>query len=176
MVRSRPWVSSSKRYVVRRHATRRAIPIRAFICSVGRTPRAAAAALIREGAPVILQRVVAEATSDRQRSDIVELERRLTAYLERRIPLWVQALEADDAERAPAIKRLLRADAEAGESIPPVILLGTVAIGYRLIESEIRTRASAYGFTAEVLWGEMDLLRRTVGEMRRGLADGESVA
>src|SRR5438552_7764802 len=152
MGRSRPWVSSSKRYVVRRHATRRAIPIRAFICSVGRTPRAAAAALIREGAPVILQRVVAEATSDRQRSDIVELERRLTAYLERRSPLWVQAAEADDAERAPAIKRLLRADAEAGEIIPPVILLGTVAIGYRLIESEIRTRASAYGFTAEVRW------------------------
>ena len=79
-------------------------------------------------------------------------------------------------ERAPAIKRLLRADAEAGEIIPPVILLGTVAIGYRLIESEIRTRASAYGFTAEVLWAQMDLLRRTVGEMRRGLADGESVA
>src|SRR5205823_13276640 len=56
------------------------------------------------------------------------------------------------------------------------MLLGTVAIGDRLIESEIRTRASAYGFTAEVLWAEMDLLRRTVGEMRRGLADGESVA
>src|SRR5438105_13837657 len=126
MVRSRPWVSSSKRYVVRRHATRRAIPIRAFICFVGRTPRAAAAALIRDSAPVILQRVVAEATSDRQRSDIVELERRLTASLARRIPQWVEALEADDAERAPAIKRLLRPDDEAGEIIPPLIRLGTV--------------------------------------------------
>src|SRR5207237_10015999 len=115
---------------------RRAIPIRAFICFLGRTPRAAAAGGVREGAAVILQRVVAEATSDRQRSDIVELERRLTAYLERRIPLWVQALEADDAERAPAIKRLLRADAEAGEIIPPVILPGTVAIGYPLIEPD----------------------------------------
>src|SRR5207237_8417955 len=97
-----------------------------------------------------------EDSPDPERVDIVALERRLTAYLERRIPLWVQALEADDAERAAAIKRLLRADAEAGEIIPPVILLGTVAIGYRLIESEIRTRASAYGFTAEVLWAEMD--------------------
>jgi len=96
-------------------------------------------------------------------------------YLERRIPLWVQALEADEAERAAAIKRLLRADAEAGESIPPVVLLGTVAIGYRLIESEVRARASAYGFNAEALWAEMDLLRRTVGEMRRRLADGEGV-
>jgi len=143
---------------------------------MGRTPRAAAAALIRDRAPFVLQHVVADATSDRQRSDIVELEHRLTGYLERRIPLWVQALEADDAERAPAIKRLLRADTEAGESIPPVILLGTIAIGYRLIESEIRTRASAYGFTAEVLWAETDLLRRTVAEMRRGRADGESVA
>jgi hypothetical protein len=57
-----------------------------------------------------------------------------------------------------------------------VILLGTVAIGYRLIESEIRLRASEYGFSAEALWAEMDLLRRTVGETRRGLADGESVA
>ena len=142
---------------------------------MGRTPRAAAAALIRESAPAISQRVVAEVTSDRQRSDIVELERPLTMYLERRIPLWVQALEADEAERAAAIKRLLRADAEAGESIPPVVLLGTVAIGYRLIESEVRARASAYGFNAEALWAEMDLLRRTVGEMRRRLADGEGV-
>ena len=143
---------------------------------MGRTPRASAAALIRERAPVIVPRVIAEASSgDLQRKDTVGLEQRLTAYLERRIPLWVQALEADDTERVRAIQRLLRSDAEAGENIPPVVLLGTVAIGYRLIESEIRTRASEYGFSAEALWSEMDLLRRTVGEMRRRLGD-ESVA
>src|SRR5438445_596578 len=80
------------------------------------TPRAAAAALVRKRASAILPRVISDATSgDRQRTDAVELERRLTAYLERRIPLWVQALEADDAERAKAIQRLLRTDAEAGE-------------------------------------------------------------
>jgi hypothetical protein len=141
------------------------------------TPRVAAAALVRQHAATIVPRVVAEATAgDRKSSDSIELGRRLTAYLERRIPLWVQALEADDRERAPAIRRLLRTDAEAGENIPPVVLLGTVAIGYRLIESEIRTRASDYGFSAEALWAEMDLLRRTVGEMRRRFADGESVA
>ena len=141
------------------------------------TPRAAAAALVRKRASTILPRVISDATSgDRQRSDAVELKGHLTAYLERRIPLWVQALEADDAERAKAIQRLLRTDAEAGDNIPPVVLLGTVAIGYRLIESEIRTHASEYGYSAEELWAEMDLLRRTVGEMRRRLADGESVA
>ena len=141
------------------------------------TPRVAAAGLVRQSASAILPRVISEATfGDGQRSDSVELTRRLTAYLERRIPLWVQALEADDTERAPAIRRLLLTDAEAGENIPPVVLLGTVAIGYRLIESEIRARASEYGFSAEALWAEMDLLRRTVGEMRRRLADGESVA
>jgi hypothetical protein len=140
-------------------------------------PRVAAAALVRQRASAIVPRVISEATSgDLRRNDSVELERRLMAYLERRIPLWVQALEADDAERVRAIQRLLRGDAEAGENIPPVILLGTVAIGYRLIESEIRLRASEYGFSAEALWAEMDLLRRTVGETRRGLADGESVA
>jgi len=32
------------------------------------------------------------------------------------------------------------------------------------------------GFSAEALWAEMDLLRRTVGEMRRRLGEGESVA
>jgi len=144
---------------------------------MSRTPRAAAAALVRQRAPAILPRVIADAASgDRQRGDAVELERRLTAYLERRIPLWVQALEADDAERAPAIQRLLRTDVEAGENIPPVVLLGTVAIGYRLIESEIRTHASDYGYSAEALWAEMDQLRGTVGEMRRRLVDGESVA
>jgi hypothetical protein len=144
---------------------------------MGSTPRAAAAALVRQHASSIVPRVVADATAgDRQTSESIELERRLTAYLERRIPLWVQALEADDKERAAAIRRLLRTDAEAGENIPPVVLLGTVAIGYRLIESEIRIHASDFGFSAEALWAEMDLLRRTVGEMRRRLADGESVA
>jgi hypothetical protein len=139
--------------------------------------RVAAAALVRQRASAILPEVIADATSgDLERSDSLELERRLTAYLERRIPLWVQALEADDAERGPAIQRLLRSDAEAGEQIPPVILLGTVAIGYRLIESEIRMRAPDFGYSAEALWAEMDLLRRTVGEMRRRLSDGESVA
>jgi hypothetical protein len=139
--------------------------------------RVAAAALVRQRASAILPEVIADATSgDLKRSDSLELERRLTAYLERRIPLWVQALEADDEERGPAIQRLLRSDAEAGEQIPPVILLGTVAIGYRLIESEIRTRAPDFGYSAEALWAEMDLLRRTVGEMRRRLSDGESVA
>ena len=141
------------------------------------SPRVAAAALVRERASVILPLVIAEATSgNRPGQEGAELHRRLAAYLERRIPLWVQALEADDAERAPAIHRLLRTDAEAGENIPPVVLLGTVAIGYRLIESEIRTRAPDFGYAAEALWAEMDLLRRTVGEMRRRLADGEGVA
>ena len=79
-------------------------------------------------------------------------------------------------ERPAAIMRLLRGDAEAGEDIPPVVLLGTIAIGYRLIESEIRERASEYGFSAQALWAEMDLLRRMVGEMRRRQGDDESVA
>jgi len=141
------------------------------------TPRVAAAALVRASAPAIVPRVVADATAtDRKTSDSIELDRRLTAYLERRIPLWVQALEADDRERATAIRRLLRADADAGEQIPPVVLLGTVAIGYRLIEFEIRAHAADYGFSHEALSSEMDLLRRTVGEMRRRLGNGESVA
>lgn len=106
----------------------------------------------------------------------MELEHRLTAYLERRIPLWVQALEADDQERATAIRRLLRTDVDAGEQIPPVVLLGTVAIGYRLIEAEIGARAAEYGFPHEALWAEMDILRRTVGEMRRRFADKEGAA
>ena len=140
------------------------------------TPRAAAAALIRAHASAIVPRVVAEATAGDRKATDIELDRRLTAFLERRIPLWVQALEADDRERVIAIRRLLRTDADAGEQIPPVVLLGTVAIGYRLIESEMRTRAPDYGYTAEALWAEMDLLRRSVAETRRRLADGEGVA
>ena len=123
-----------------------------------------------------MPQVIAAATSDGQESEALDLERRLTAYLERRVPPWTQALEADDVERTEAIQRLLRVDAEAGESIPPVIVLGTVAIGYRLIEAEIRMRAPEFGYPAEVLWGELELLRRKVAEMRRRLSDGESVA
>jgi hypothetical protein len=142
-----------------------------------RTPRVAAAALVRARAAVIVPLVVAEATAgDRKTTDTIELERRLTDYLERRTPLWVQALEAEDRERVTAIRRLLRADADAGEQIPPVVLLGTIAIGYRLIESEIRERAADYGFSYESLWSEMDLLRRTVSEMRRRSADDEGAA
>jgi hypothetical protein len=141
------------------------------------TPRVAAAALIRARAAAIVPQVVAEATEgDRKTSESLELERQLTAYLERRIPLWVQALEAEDRERVAAVRRLLREDADAGRQIPPVVLLGTVAIGYRLIESEIRGRAAEYGFSPEALWFEMDLLRRTAGEMRRRPADDAGAA
>ena len=140
------------------------------------TPRAAAAALIRAHASAIVPRVVAEATAGDRKATDIELERRLTAFLERRIPLWVQALEADDRERVIAIRRLLRTDADAGEQIPPVVLLGTVAIGYRLIESEIRARAGEYGFSHEALWAEMDLLRRSVAEVRRRSADDAGAA
>jgi hypothetical protein len=141
---------------------------------MGRSPRLAAAALVRQWAPALVPRVIADATSgDRPGRESVELERRLTAYLERRVPLWVQALEADDAERPMAVRRLLRTDAEAGESISPVVLLGTVAISYQLIESEIRRRAAEYGYSAEAVWAEVDLLRRNVAEMRRQLPDGQ---
>ena len=79
-----------------------------------RNPRSAAAAFIRERAPAILPRVVEEATagesSDKYAGD---LQRRLTAYLERRIPPWLEALEASNSERPDAIRRLLRTDAEA---------------------------------------------------------------
>ena len=52
----------------------------------------------------------------------------------------------------------------------------TVAIGYRLIESVMRTRAAEYGFPHEALWAEMDLLRRTVSETRRRSSDGAGAA
>jgi hypothetical protein len=144
---------------------------------MARTPRAAAAALIRENAPDILPRVVAEAASgDASESDTLDLQRRLTTFLERRIPPWAVALETDNSERREAIHQLLRTDAAAGEHIPPVVLLGTVAIGYRVIEAEIRSKADTYGYSADVLWSEVDLLRRTVGDMRRGVSDGGRVA
>ena len=144
---------------------------------MGRTPRAAAAALIRERTPTILPRVVADAAAgDASERDSLDLQRRLTAFLERRIPPWVEALEADNTERREAIRRLLQTDAAAGEHIPPVVLLGTVAIGYRVIEAEIRAKADIYGYSPEEIWAEVDLLRRTVLEVRRGASDGGRVA
>jgi hypothetical protein len=144
---------------------------------MGRTPRAAAAALIRERTPTILPRVVADAAAgDASERDSLDLQRRLTAFLERRIPPWVEALEADNTERREAIRRLLQTDAAAGEHIPPVVLLGTVAIGYRVIEAEIRAKADIYGYSPDEIWAEVDLLRRTVLEVRRGASDGGRVA
>ena len=141
---------------------------------MGRTPRAAAAALLRDRAPVILPHVVADAAAgDASARGTLDLQRRLTTFLERRIPPWVGALEADNSERPDAIVRLLQTDVAAGEHIPPVVLLGTVAIGYRVIEAEIRLKADAYGFSADELWSEVDLLRRSVIEMRRGTFDGQ---
>jgi hypothetical protein len=150
--------------------------VRSFL-RMGTTARAAAAALIRERTPVILPRVVANAAGgDASPSEIVDLERRLTAFLERRIPPWLDALEANNAERTEAIHRLLRIDAEAGERIPPVVLIGTVAIGYRVIEAEVGVKAEAYGHSADELWAEVDLLRRNVLEVRRDFSDDGRVA
>jgi hypothetical protein len=144
---------------------------------MGRTPRAAAAALIRDRAPMILPHVVADAAAgDPSERGTIDLRRRLTTFLEWRIPPWVEALEADNNDRRDAIVRLLQGDVAAGEHIPPVVLLGTVAIGYRVIEAEIRVMADAYGYPADELWSEVDLLRRTVIEMRRGISDGGRVA
>jgi hypothetical protein len=144
---------------------------------MGRTPRAAAAALLRDRAPAILPVVVADAAAgDSSERETLDLQRRLTAFLQRRIPPWVEALEADNAERRVAIARLLQLDAAAAEHIPPVVLLGTVAIGYRVIEAEIRAKADLYGYAAAELWAEVDLLRRTVLDVRRGASDGGRVA
>jgi hypothetical protein len=144
---------------------------------MGRTARAAAAALVRERAPIILPRVVADAAAnDISERDRLDLQRRLTAFLERRIPPWVDALAADNSDRPDAIGRLLETDAAAGEDIPPVVLIGTVAIGYRFIEAEIHEKADAYGFPAEELWAEVDLLRRTVLDVRRDVPGGGRVA
>jgi hypothetical protein len=140
---------------------------------MGRTPRTAAAALIRDHAPAILPRVVADAAvGNASESDTLELRRRLSTFLERRIPPWLDALEADNSERHDAIGRLLQTDAAAGEHIAPVVVIGTVAIGYRIIEAEIRTNAEAYGYSADELWREVDLLRRTVLDQRRDFAGG----
>ena len=88
---------------------------------MGRTPREAAAALIRERAPAILPRVVADAAAgDASERDTLDLQRRLTTFLERRIPPWVEALEADHSQRLDAIGRLLQTDAEAAEHISEV--------------------------------------------------------
>ena len=135
------------------------------------------AALIRERVPVILPRVVATAAGgDASPNEIVDLERRLTIFLERRIPPWIEALEAESPVRTEAIQKLLRIDAEAGEQIPPVVLIGTVAIGYRVIEAEVRARAQDHGHSADELWAEVDLLRRTVLEVRRDFSDDGRVA
>ena len=45
-----------------------------------------------------------------------------------------------------------------------------------LIEAERAARAGEYGFSHEALWAEMDLLRRSVGEMRRRSADDAGAA
>jgi hypothetical protein len=144
---------------------------------MGRTPRAAAAALLRDRAPAILPLVVADAAAgDSSERETLDLQRRLTAFLQRRIPPWVDALEADTSRRRDAIGRLLQTDVAAAEHIPPVVLLGTVAIGYRVIEAEVRAKAETYGYSPDELWAEVDLLRRTVADMRREISDGGRVA
>jgi hypothetical protein len=145
---------------------------------MGRTPRAAAAALLRERAPVIMPRVVAEATAaGTSERDTLDLQQRLTAFLERRVPAWVEALGVDDSARRDAIGRLLDIDNDvaASDRIPPVVLLGTVAIGYRVIQAEIR-KADGSEFSADEICAEVDRFRRAVADMRRELSGGGRVA
>jgi hypothetical protein len=139
--------------------------------------RAAAAALIRERVPAILPRVVAEAIAgDASSVDPAKTRRLLSEYLERRIPHWLVALAANDEQRGETIRRLLRIDEEAGVDVPPVVVLGTVAIGYRVMEQELREHAADYGHSADELWGEVDALRRQVIAKRRSSADRGEVA
>src|SRR4029077_8607974 len=94
---------------------------------MGKTPRAAAAALIRERAAMILPRVVADAAAgEASERETLDPQRRLATFLERRLPPWLEALEADNDTRRDAIGRLIQTDAVAAEHIPPVVLLGTV--------------------------------------------------
>jgi len=139
--------------------------------------RAAAAAFIRERTSAIMLRVIAEAIAgDASSVDPARTRRLLTEYLERRVPSWLQALAASDEQREHAITRLLRIDQEAGVDVPPVVVLGTVAIGYHVIEQELRVHASAYGYSADELWAEIDTLRRLVTARRQAMADRGEVA
>jgi hypothetical protein len=142
-----------------------------------RRARLAAADIIRECASEILPRVVAEAVAeDASSADHTAMKRRLSEYLEARMPPWLEALAATDDERDKAIERLIRIDERAGGSIPPVVLLGTIAIGYRVMEQELRARASAHGHSADELWTEVDAFRRRVIATRLGTADQGEVA
>lgn len=142
-----------------------------------RRPRAVAAEIIRERASDILPKVVAEAAAgDASSADQAGTRRRLAAYLEARIPPWLVALAAPDEHRQEAIARLLEIDREAGGGIPPVVLLGTIAIGYRVIEDELRSRAADYGLTPDELWAEVDGFRRTVIATRLQSSDQGEVA
>ena len=133
----------------------------------------AAAAAIRERIPVILPRVVADACAgDASEAATLDLQKRLTVFLERRIPTWLEALEAEDGHRRDLALRLLQIDRVAGEQIPPVVLLGTIAIGFRVMEAAIRSEPLAYDYPVDDLCAEVDLLRRTVLDMRRDIADG----
>lgn len=140
-------------------------------------PRAAAAAFIRERTAAIMPRVIAEAIAgDASSVDPARTQRLLTEYLERRIPSWLVALAASDEQRDQAITRLLRIDEEAGVDVPPVVVLGTIAIGYRVTEQDLREHASEYGHSADDLWAEVDALRRLVAARRQSMADRGEVA
>lgn len=140
-----------------------------------RRPRAVAAEIIRQRASEILPKVVAEAVAgDASSPDPSGARRRLAAYLDARIPPWLVALAAPDEHRDEAIASLLEIDREAGGNIPPVVLLGTIAIGYRVMEEELRARAADYGLTPDELWAEVDAFRRRVIAMRlEGANEGE---
>ena len=136
--------------------------------------RAAAAAFIRERTSAIMPRVIADAIAgDASSVDPARTRRLLTEYLERRVPLWLEALAASDEQRDEAIARLLSIDEKAGVDVPPVVVLGTVAIGYRVMEQELRAHAPA---SADELWGEVDALRRRVIAKRQSRTDRGEVA
>src|SRR5207247_9204786 len=104
--------------------------------------RAAAAAFIRERTSAIMPRVIAEAIAgDASSVDPARTRRLLTEYLERRVPSWLQALATSDEQREHAITRLLRIDQEARVDAPPVVVLGTVALGYPVIGRDLPARA-----------------------------------
>jgi hypothetical protein len=147
------------------------------MCLCSGVERRAAAAFIRERTAAIMPRVIAEAVAgDASSVDPERTRRLLSEYLERRMPSWLVALAANDDKRDQAITRLLRIDEEAGVEVPPVVVLGTIAIGYRVIEQELREHASEYGRSPDDLWAEVDALRRQVSARRQSMTDRGEVA
>jgi len=129
--------------------------------------RTALAALLRAHIADLLDQLIPEATRASGLADAIS--NGYMAGAQDSVDLGLRALEADDTERAALLEQLVAkmAATSRGHRVPAIVERGLVSIGLRWALTQVRDRASEYGFAPADLEDEFMTFRSAFEEKVR---------